>query len=542
MYDILIADDEELIRRGMAAKIEGHDPRMGQILFASDGREALRIIREKRPSILITDIRMPDVDGLSLIRQTKEIMPELKLIIVSGFAEFDYAEQALEFGVSNYLLKPVSEAKLNEALGRSMNELDRRQWDNHLQTTREQQFWSLQLEQAVNQMIHGDEPEDSARAHVRELWETTDGNYLLALLNIDGKTYFQSSFPEDHLELLKYAIGNIVYECFAKWGVNISGSQVGKYLILNDSRDRKQLLLLLFHPSKEAFRYEPEVLLNQVRNLLAAHLSVSLTIGMSEPSSRLGAELYRQAVAAVQERLSHGSGKLYRYRNTSGSVALPERELGLLEKYMERYDISSIRGILDSIFQEQYVQGQPVEYARRVWLQIVNILVHLEAQFGHDAPAKPIISLLDPSVLDKLDDLGGVRDYFCEIITDFLEKCPVEPVDASGKVDRALRYIEQHYDEDLSINDLASLNGQMTPSYFSTLFKRETGKTVVSFITEKRLQQACRLLLETSGSVIDIANQVGYHDVQYFFRVFKKAVGKTPLEYRKKRWPSQEDS
>ena len=116
MYDILIADDEELIRRGMAAKIEGHDPRMGQILFASDGREALRIIREKRPSILITDIRMPDVDGLSLIRQTKEIMPELKLIIVSGFAEFDYAEQALEFGVSNYLLKPVSEAKSMNAL------------------------------------------------------------------------------------------------------------------------------------------------------------------------------------------------------------------------------------------------------------------------------------------------------------------------------------------------------------------------------------------------------------------------------------------
>lgn len=527
MRKLLVVDDEELIRKGLISRMIHHGFDFDQIAEASNGREALEAIRETRPDIVITDVRMPDIDGIQLIRCAKDLYPEIRFIIISGYAEFEYAEQALNMGVNGYLLKPIADKELVETLKRVLKEIENKlilEDINNKKESLERYIENLSLEQKINQIIHSTGLKTSEDS-ISYMDIEEDSKYVLALVNIDGKTYYQSPYKYQEIELVKTNVIKVIEEIDTNC----------RKLIVNNYKDTNQIIILFMHCNTSILKHESDIFLTKALNSLAKKLMVSVTIGSSGIEVNLTSELYRQAKEAFQQRLVYGNGEIYKYSNIQASVNLmiPKNEIRLLQKYIERCDIGNVEIILKNIFSDKNFNGVLEAYIRFVWMEIINILLKVGNDLHPDLLNNFDLNLLDVEILDKFDDIDEIISYLYTLIIDFLKLDKAVDLNCKSKIKMIIKHIEQHFEEELTLNDLA-YKYALSPNYFSTVFKKETGKTVVNFITEVRIKNACRLLVETKDSVVEISNKVGYEDSQYFFRVFKKITGKTPLEYRKR--------
>jgi two-component system, response regulator YesN len=531
MYKLLIVDDEELIRKGLISRIIHHGFDFDEVMEASNGREALELIRENMPHIVITDVRMPDIDGIQLIKCAKDLYPEIRVIIISGYAEFEYAEQALNMGVNGYLLKPIVDKDLVDTINRVIKEIDNRliiEDINSKKETLEKYIENLTFEQKLNQIIHNVRTIDSNVSNddfVNFIELDNSAKYVLALVNIDGKTYYQSPYKYQEIELIKANMVNVINNIDSRC----------KKIIINNYKDTNQIIIILMNGNTSILRHEADIFLPKALNSIMKVLMVSVTIGTSGIESSVSNELYRQAKEAFQQRLLYGNGEIYKYDNIQSSINLmiPKNEIRLLQKYIERCDIGNVEIILKNIFSDKNFNGVLEAYIRFVWMEIINILLKVGNDLHPDLLNNFDLNLLDVEVLDKFDDIDKIISYLYTLIIDFLKLDKVVDLNCKSKIKMTIQYIDQHFEEELTVNDLA-YKYAMSPNYFSTVFKKEVGKTVINYITEIRIKNACKLLIDTKASVVDISNKVGYEDTQYFFRVFKKIIGKTPLEYRKR--------
>lgn len=530
MYKILIVDDEDLIRTGLISRIDHHGFEFDVVMEASNGREALELIEKYRPNIVITDVRMPDVDGIELIKNAMEFYPEIKFIIISGYAEFEYAEQALNMGVSGYILKPIGDLELVQALNRVIKDLNNQIIMRNINSKKEvleKYYESSTLEQKLNEIIHNTKTENGNENEL-ELYSlieiNSNTNYILALINIDGKAYYQSGFKYNEIELAKFAMENIINEINSEC----------KKIIINNYKDTNQIIVILMNCDPRILLFEADKFLAKVLISIEKHLLFSVTVGTSKITNKLSHELYKQANEALQQRFVYGNGQVFIFDNMESTMnfVIPKNELALLEKYIERCDVGNIEIMLKSIFSDRNLKGLPGVYVRVIWIEIMNILIRIGTELRRELLDNFDSNLFDVEVIYKFDTLDEIISYLYTLIINLLQLEKVVDLNSKNKIKIILKYIEQHYHEDINVNDLA-YSFAMSPNYFSTIFKKSTGKTVIHYITEIRVSNACKLLSDTKASVVDISSKVGYQDTQYFFRVFKKNTGRTPLEYRK---------
>lgn len=531
MYKIVVADDEALIRKGIISKIEHHAFEFEKVLEAADGREALEIITREQPDIVITDIRMPFLDGIELIRQTRELYPSIRFIIISGYAEFEYAEQALNMGVKGYLLKPIGEKDFAETVKKVIADLDNEGSVKELSSRKEmleRYCEALTVEQKLNQIIHTVRKENSLEDPMdySELPEIDkNSRFILGLVNVDVSSYYESSFKYQDLELIKFAIINILNEVECEC----------KKIVANNLKDKNQVLILLAHPEKNYLKACGDKFITKAYASIKKYLNISITVGISGVEENLSNGLYRQAKEAFDLRLIYGNNQIFKFGSLPATqdYTLPQNEIRLLRKYIERYDVGNIEIILREIFSEENVKGLSGVYLRMLWIEIINILIYTCSELKLDTANTFDSNLLSEEILDKFNSIDEIVSYLYTTIIEALKLEKVADMNCKNKIRMAMQYIEQHYHEDITVNDIA-YSFAMNPNYFSTAFKKEAGKTVINYITDIRIKNACKLLTETQASVVDISRSVGYQDTQYFFRVFRKNTGKTPLEYRKR--------
>lgn len=531
MYSILIVDDEELIRKGIIAKLKYNNFKFTELFEAEDGEQALYLLKQKEPNIVITDIRMSNMNGIEFIERAKELCQNTRFIIISGYAEFSYAEQAINMGVNGYLLKPIGNEDFVKTLSKVYKDLDK---EKHIKTINnkkrvlEKYCDTLTLEQKLNTIFHSvDKEAKNRKTQDINFFNNNENNrYMLAILNIDGKSYYQSEFKYEDLDVLKFSIFNICNEIKSECIKEIS----------NNLKDRNQVLILFCYKSSSILKMAVDKFLIESFGKITKLLNISLTIGLSQVRKTVTSELYREARESLNIRIIGGENKIYKYENqpSNTGVLLPFNDLNLLKKSIERYDLGSIEVVLHDIFSRKYIKDNPSVYIRIVWFEITNLLIKICNDLSIDTVNILNSLLLTEGILDKFDNINEIINYLYTTILDIFNLGNINDLDYKSRMKLSIKYLEQHYQEEISVNDLASKFG-MNTSYFSTLFKKETGTTVVKYLTDIRINYACRLLKDTNNSVVDIARSVGFEDSQYFFRVFKKVKGVTPLEYRNKK-------
>ena len=532
-HNILIVDDEQLIRQGLRARIEYLGIDVDEIFEAENGLMALRLQEEHPIDVVITDIRMPDMDGLELIQEMQKKNNQIKFVVLSGYAEFSYAETAIRLGVKAYLLKPVSNDDLKAAFDKAYKEMEqtasvRQEVQMKKRMDREKQVY--QQEKALNALFSSQEAGAVTREQLcklcgydEKMWAGGAESVLyLAILHINKESFEHQRFrPVDH-ELVRFMIRNIFEEIQAPC----------EKLLVNSLSDTRQMYGIFIGDDKKKLRMEVERIYLRMRSVLEKKMGIYLTIGVSRCRSQLEGKETSEARQALKQRIIYGKANIYFYEDIRilGEQEFPVSQLHLLEQYIEHNEIFKVKNLVQEIFSEELVKKYGSAYLRIMWIRILNLLLHHYERRGRNA-AEIEKMLQNYNLLDRIQSLQEIRQKIIEMVMECVSTESVADANARSKIQMAIGYIQEHFAENLTVNVLAE-HYAMSPNYFSSMFKKEMSRSAVNYITELRINQARELLCHSELSVVDISKKVGYEDSQYFFRVFKKYLGMTPLQYR----------
>lgn len=532
-HNILIVDDEQLIRQGLRARIEYLGIDVDEIFEAENGLMALRLQEEHPIDVVITDIRMPDMDGLELIQEMQKKNNQIKFVVLSGYAEFSYAETAIRLGVKAYLLKPVSNDDLKAAFDKAYKEMEqtasvRQEVQMKKRMDREKQVY--QQEKALNALFSSQEAGAVTREQLcklcgydEKMWAGGAESVLyLAILHINKESFEHQRFrPVDH-ELVRFMIRNIFEEIQTPC----------EKLLVNSLSDTRQMYGIFIGDDKKKLRMEVERIYLRMRSVLEKKMGIYLTIGVSRCRSQLEGKETSEARQALKQRIIYGKANIYFYEDIRilGEQEFPVSQLHLLEQYIEHNEIFKVKNLVQEIFSEELVKKYGSAYLRIMWIRILNLLLHHYERRGRNA-AEIEKMLQNYNLLDRIQSLQEIRQKIIEMVMECVSTESVADANARSKIQMAIGYIQEHFAENLTVNVLAEHYG-MSPNYFSSMFKKEMSRSAVNYITELRINQARELLYHSELSVVDISKKVGYEDSQYFFRVFKKYLGMTPLQYR----------
>ena len=521
-YRVLLVDDEEEIRAGISRKIDWDSLGFTLAGEADNGEEALELAELVRPDVVLTDLKMPFMDGLELCRRLKRVLPAAKTVVFSGFDDFEYARQAVGMGVSEYIMKPINAQEMSGVLLRLKDQLDqqqaerrdmeslRRRYEESLPVLREL-FYTRLLDGQVRAEQIGDR---AARYEI----QMPEGPWTVALFDVDS---LEEAEQRDELLLLS------VQGFLTKYA---SLDCVVRTVLYNDS-------VALLAQTDQTYTLLEE--LERLRALALNYLGLELTVGVGLSCATLG-ELRQStegARSALDYRVLMGGGRVLYIGDiepgTSAELSLDEDDQRELANAVKLGTAEQVEELVCSLIERLRKHRMDLAQCSLFLLELTTALirlaragdVELEAVFGPG-----FTGVMPISQFRSLDELEHWCVDRCLNLRELLGR---QRSDSAWRtVERAKHYIGQHYaDSELSVESVCT-HLHLSPAYFSTLFKREEGMSFIAYVTNVRMERAAQLLLESDDKTYLIAEKTGYTDPNYFSYVFKRRFGISPSKYR----------
>lgn len=534
LYKILLADDEEEVRKGIIRQIDWERLGFQVAGDAENGEDALEKIEQLKPDVVMTDIRMPYMDGLTLTSRIRQKYPSTRVLIFSGYDDFEYAQQAIKLGVTEYILKPVNVEELTGILSRIRESLDEeiaQRRDVSLLRKRYHSSLPMLRELFLNKLVQGNVPEEEVRPQLEEYGvDILNARKLIAaVVNVEKEDRGQeqpSMSLQEQKNLIPLSVRGLVEDQLREYFRFISfDSSGGIAIIAAIDRENTQtgFIDLLADICKETRRI----------------LGVTITIGVghSSQSPELISDSYQSAVDALGYKAIVGTGGTIYIGDmepvSRGKLQLSQKDEAQLEAQIKfgtpetvEAEVRMLAGRMDDtrVHASQY---------QVYMLSIVNCITRLMQQYDMD-----LRQVFDTDGgLMKLLGSSKEQEEFAGWLAQAAGRMN-EAVNhrrdntARQVIEEAKQYIQEHYQEpELSV-DMICRKLHMSPAYFSTMFRKETGKTCVAYLTDVRLNRAVELLNETNDKTYVIAQKVGYLEQNYFSYVFKKKFGVSPTRFR----------
>lgn len=532
LYRIILVDDEEEVRKGIIRKIDWETLGFQVVGDAENGQDALEKIEQLEPDVVMTDIRMPYMDGLTLTSWIRQKYPSVKVLIFSGFDDFEYAQQAIKLNVTEYILKPVNVEELTQILNRVRENLDQEiEQRRDVDRLRESYLNSLPIlrELFLNDMVRGNMPAEDIRQKLEEYKIDILGaeKWLTAVINVENETAEETGLTlHQEKELIPISVKSLLEDNLKDYcRFTAFNSAVGITLIAAVDGEKKQTSLI--------------DLLGDICKEIKRILQVTVTIGIGYFCMDLEQlpAAYQSAVDALGYLEIVGTGNIIYINDmepvSRGKLQLETRDeadLIAAVKFGTREKIEAAARSFASRMESARVHMRQQQVYQ---MSIINCLIRLMQQQD-----------LDLGAMFGTDEMYGKVIYgnmkpeeFASVITEVgcrMNEAMNRERDKTAKkvILEAKQYILDHYqDPELSV-DVMCRQLHMSPAYFSTVFKRETGQTYIAYLTEVRLDKAVELLNTTDDKTYVIAQKVGYQEQNYFSYVFKKRFGISPTKFR----------
>ncbi|MGG6312682.1 response regulator [Paenibacillus macerans] len=533
MYKLIVVDDEDEVREGIRLKTDWAACGFELAGDYANGRDALEAVHQFHPDVILTDICMPFMDGLELAEQVAGRYRDIRIVIVTGYEHFEYAQQAIRLKVNDYLLKPVNLEELTDFLRRMRSELDEeRAHREDLNRLRRRLNESLPLmrERFLERMVTSrlNEAEINEKLAYYQI-DLCGPAYLALVADLDDPV--PNGLPAaqnlDQDELLRFAAFNIFEEVFAK---ERGGFAFG-------TRDDKIGLLLAGDPQE--LESAAQTAAEQAGFAVHKYLKRSVSIGIGRPC-RLRSELahsYREAASALEYRFLHGRGRVLGISDVEyGKPGLGGHTgYGELEKRLAAALKTGKADLVSQALEEGFGElRRSLAAPRRCYAaahRMLALLIQMIVDAGFDDGelfGEDPFSGLPP--IQTLGDLQSWLDDCCRRVLAYLSERRAGV--SEWQIEEALRFIREHYgDPELNLGRVCR-HVYLSTSYFSALFKQHAGCTFVEYLTRLRIDKAKELLALTRLKTYDVAGKVGYGDPQYFSVIFKRVTGVTPKEYR----------
>lgn len=533
---VFLVEDEMVIRRGIKNSIDWE--KEGYIFCgeASDGELAYPMIIKEKPDILITDIRMPFMDGLELCKLVKKELPNIKILILSGYDEFDYAKEAIRLGVTEYLLKPISSGKLLEALNGVSESIRREKEDKdlvrkYMEEMRENTEHEKQ--KFFEQMIAG----NLSMADALETGKKYEMNLSAGMYNL---LLFRFTLGEENRKS-----GELLGE--AEYAIEKLTERL-EY-VFEFQRGVEGWAFLLMADNEEQMSERVKELSKDLEEIMKNYSTIAYFGGIGQPVARLREleESFREAERALAARFTMELNRIISVediRMAQNVDTLDDIEImsfGEIEKTRTMLEKFLNNGAEDEIdeFVDVYINELPEENLKSVLMRqyiimdaYIVMMSFCEKIEGIEGEMQAQSEELKNSMKTS-QTLEEIKNYIRMLLKKIIGvRDTISGRRYSDIIEIAKDQIRKTYmSDEISLNTIAAEVG-MSPSYFSSIFSKEMGKTFVEYLTEIRMDRAKELLMCSSMKTSEIGYEVGYKDPHYFSYIFKKTQNCTPKEFR----------
>jgi two-component system response regulator YesN len=527
MYKLMIAEDEALARNAILKLIDFQKQGFEIVAVCEDGQQAVQAYLEKSPDLVVTDICMPFVSGLQLAEMIAKAERGTQVVILTGYDDFNFARQAINSQVARYILKPVTPAEFEEVLAQARKKLDEQADRRHQIATAQRQLHMsnpIVRDQLLNRLVQGSADSSAIGAELEPFGISRQAShYLMAIVQVENLSEAASAMKVNS-QLVQFMVANVAAELTASYPGIVAFQ-------LTDGRT--SLIGAMDDPA--GLGRQMRDLSRQIRNSVQQVLNIKLTIGGGNPVPSL--DLVRTSYLSAQRCLDH------RILMPDFSIIFPddiriqaqaidltelEDKIILQVRLLEEVKVGEA---IDKYVQALRLSGRSkpdIQFERNRMAGRLATAVHSESG-GQEPALDPImIANDDSSFLERFK--SWLKDYCLACIKLLRSRRGSESQRISAL---ACQYIQDHYaDSQLSLLEVCNYTA-VSLSYFSQLFKEETGKTFVEYLTEIRMEKAQELLRNSNRLLYDIAELVGFANPAYFTAAFKKHVGLSPRDYRK---------
>ena len=527
-YKVMLVDDEDEVRQAIERRVNWEEIGFKVVASAENGEEALELAEKFVPDVVMSDIHMPFIDGLTFCKMLKKQYPGTKIIIFSGYDEFEYAKEAIKLEAEEYILKPINAEELKEVFIRIKNRLDE-EYDRrrNIETLEKYYLESLPLlkEQLLIGLLEGRIKANSVGRYIKDYD-----------FNIESPFYsvcvFEPIAVEDSHgmseQMLAVSLKQIVDDNLGKTNNFIGINYLGKVIVI---------CMLKSTGAQNEFIAN----VDRICKLSSKVLGVSTFAGVGKAVGEIGdlERAFLEANDALSYRILLDDNQAIYIQDVepgyTNFASFNDNQIKELIKQIKIGSKEELKEIIEIIVHSQKKMTIPIYQLQLYFVEIYVELMRLAKSYDIEEEQ---LSSLDRDVFSEiknfssLDEMKDWLEGICLQIRSYIRK---ERQDTTKLlVEKAKEYIADNYkDSTLSVDRVCGYLG-VSPTYFSSMFKKDAGVSFVTYITNIRMERAVELLESTDEKSYVIAGMVGYEDPNYFSYVFKKAYGVSPSKYRSK--------
>lgn len=543
MLKILLVDDEILVRVGIKSIINWEE--YGYIISgeASSGKDALEKIKADQPHIILTDLVMEPGNGFELITTVTREYPSIKIIVLSCYNDFESVKEAMKLGASDYIFKlTIKPEELLKTLNGVRQQLEEKLFNDMSEKQNDRILWkniaaikSSVIKAAIEKSyVSGDE----CRRELKELGVQVDFSSLYAVMVISIDEFYLLNLNSviKERELLKFSMLNIINEVMEKMQAEVFDYDAGTVLAVINSN---------YKSGEGDLLKDIQGMFDNLFEYIKRYLGVAVSAGISRLHSNMD-ELsvsYQEALTALGMRFFKGRGQLNVFDDTSGIVELDNQNISIpqevsLQSFYDIVDhleegriLDFINKYFDFIESRRYTSSSKI---RSLLLELFYPFINAAKKRGFDPDIiKTECGFTPYQVITQYDSIHDIKIWFMKFVELFISECRKRNDSRSREEIILIKdFVRKNIDREIGISEAARYVN-MSESYFSHLFKKETGVSFVDFVNAQKIERSKELILQTDLKIYEVAAKVGFDNANYFSMLFKKITGQSPNEYRK---------
>lgn len=523
MYKVMIVEDELLVRAGVRSSINWDKYDMTIVNEASNGQAALDYFLTDRPDVVLTDIKMPVMDGLTLIKKIRELSQDTKIVILSCVEDFHLAKEAIKLGVKDYILKlTMTTEEMENVLNKIKVELDQMS-DHRLFSPHTRKITAKTLGIKLLDYLLYDlgSTEEISALFQNSLIPFEPCNIYMVMMKVDQYESLQNLYQDEQGQLIQFTLLNVINEILTR-------SHMG--FALHESNSRFLLLFGQKQSKVDTGKEDILMVLEDIRQIIKNYFNVSTTLALSEKGMNLTnlKSLYRQCHLCFRYEFFLGTDRIIQYCNLNISALhrdISEKAARLFQDIENGEDFKNnlLSALTEAIHNDALNSSH-----------IFNMFINTWIYFLQDKPLPT--KEKTSSITEFIHSCYQCRNY-SEVIT-LLEKNLHQMKEGgtgtvySREIIQTIHYIRNNYSQQITLK-MISDNTSLSPNYLSNLFKKELHVSLFEYLNRYRIEKAIELLMTTNAKTYEVAYAVGFSDESYFSKTFKKYTGKRPNDYKK---------
>lgn len=531
---ILVVDDEELIRDSIVDLVADLQCDASEILTARSGFEAIEIVMNKKPEILITDVKMPGMSGLELAEKSKAYNSDIKTVFISGYGELDYLKRAIQLRAYDYLIKPVNAADFKKVINRVIQDIREeaaKQNDIESLKTYVRESKPIISSKLLEELIFNATLTENAKRLIDSLnIDTKKGSHIVVIFEVDDYMMIKESLTKIDLNSIIPDIWDNPDNIYRDYvTVSIISSQDSRTVaVLSSAEDGCDDEYDFLDCIEKSIAY----LLDEVKQRV--HISISAGIGTTVCDLVDLHESYNISCLAIAQKFFHGKGRILKYaeRKFSDIYNLKINDINNeLIKGIMNFDMKKVNLHIESLFRIIVAQNLSRDYILNICMELINRLTIVLIDYNitlNDVFGNNVVLWLQLLKYETLNDIQGWIKYMYTTVILHVKNNTLKQCDRA--IEKTIQYIEKNYMKEISLKDISDELHYST-NYLGNLFKKHLKKGFREYLTEYRIRKAAELLRQNRYKIYEVSEMVGYKNVPSFIKQFKSIFMVTPAEY-----------